>query len=479
MTHGRRFSVCIVMTLLWTSPLSAQTTPPNSGQNPVRTQESNSSETRRNGAPWRPQFQKTTTPVQPAGAERTGDSRITGGNPGLRASQRTANNTQSNDAPTSQGRRPLSGNVGNQPASVTQKTENSPGSRWVGRSESNRSPDASSTAAATLTRVTRNLSSLPNEAGQVWREYDISPYTSNIKNVEKPEQAVINWILQETGTTMWFHQPLGILSADSQRVYVYHTPEIHRQVRPIIDRFVKTRGQVQAIDLRLVTIGSPNWRAQVYPLLQPIEVSSPGVEAWMVSKENAAILLGALQRRGDYKEHSAGQVNNQDGQTLKLEKRTPVQFIRSLQWTPSQRPNFRQLMSQIQEGYSLEISSLSSLDNRTIEATIECEVDQVEKLQPVTIQVPNNNPVTLQVPQLVSWRLKERIRWPADQVLMLSCGVVASPDPQNRNPLPGFLGSKRRADALFFLEYRGPAIEAERPAVANTRGNLAPIEAKR
>ena len=35
--------------------------------------------------------------------------------------------------------------------------------------------------------------------------------------------------------------------------------------------------------------------------------------------------------------------------------------------------------------------------------------------------------VEIQVPQIVSWRLHERFRWPTNQVLLLSCGVVATP----------------------------------------------------
>lgn len=323
-----------------------------------------------------------------------------------------------------------------------------------------------------LTRITREMNSLPNSAGQVWREYDIRPYTSRISSVEKPQQAILDWILQETGREMWFNEPLGILSANRDRLLVYHTPEIHGVITPIVDRFVKTGGQLQSIDLNLVTVGNPNWRSDVYSLLQPIEVRSSGVEAWMVSKENAALLLSQLSRRVDFRQHSSGRLSAHDGQKLSIEKRSPVQFVQSLRWLPYSRPNFEPMMTQIDEGYQLSLSCLSSLDNRTIEATIYCEVDQVEKLQPISVSVPGvAAPVALQVPQLVNWRLKERFRWPSDQVLLLSCGVVATPDPQAGKPISRLVGGgKKRADALVFIEYRGPADGAERPAVAERRG---------
>ena len=60
----------------------------------------------------------------------------------------------------------------------------------------------------------------------MWREYDISPYTLRVQDVAKPEQAIIDWILRETGTEVWFAEPLGILSASSTTLRVYHTPEM-------------------------------------------------------------------------------------------------------------------------------------------------------------------------------------------------------------------------------------------------------------
>ena len=69
-------------------------------------------------------------------------------------------------------------------------------------------------------RVVKGSGTLPSDGGQIWREYDISPYTSRAKNQDKPEQAVIDWILRETGTDVWFSEPLGILSAGRKTLRV-------------------------------------------------------------------------------------------------------------------------------------------------------------------------------------------------------------------------------------------------------------------
>jgi len=322
-----------------------------------------------------------------------------------------------------------------------------------------------------ITRVTKSMNQLPNDAGQVWREYDITPYTHNIQGIDDPQQAILDWILKETGTDMWFNQPLGILNADRNQLRVYHTPEIQKIVHSIVDRFVNTRGQVQNLEVSLITIDNPNWRSSAYSVLQPIEVRSPGVEAWMLSKENAALLRAALARRGDFQDHGTGRIAHHDGQTVVLSKTKPVQFIRNFRWAFGQIPSYQPLVTIVEEGYTLEVSSLSSLDGNTVEASIQCRVDQVERLNTVKVDVPGaigatTDRISLQIPQLVSWRLQERFRWSDDQVLLLSCGVVASPAPESSTPinLPRLLGgTKQRADALLFVDYRGPQLPGNVP----------------
>jgi hypothetical protein len=310
------------------------------------------------------------------------------------------------------------------------------------------------------------------------------PYTSQVTNSDAPQQAIIEWILRQTGKEMWFRQPLGILSATREKLIVYHTPEIHNEIHALVDRFVYTRGQKSNAVLNLVTVANPSWRESAYNLLQPIDVHSPGVEAWLVSKEKASLLYNQLSQRSDFKNHSSGMVSLHNGQPLRVEKRAPVQFVRGLRWTPGQMPGYQPLLTQINEGYTLDLSFLDSLDGKSIEVSIACDVDQVERFTTVKVPVMNPTPgggpalnekMNLQIPQLVSWRLQERIRWPSDQVLVISCGVVAEPHSSPARPLAGLLEqNKGRADALLFIDFRGP--ESPRTAQTGTlQGNLAPL----
>ncbi|MGI9518821.1 MAG: hypothetical protein ACR2NP_17325 [Pirellulaceae bacterium] len=341
-----------------------------------------------------------------------------------------------------------------------------------------------------ITQVTRGMQQLPNDAGQVWRTYDISPYTYMIQNTNNPQQAVVDWILKETGTELWFSQPMGVLNAARNELHVYHTPEVQDRIKPIIDRFVNSRGQARVVGLKLATIASPDWRSSAFSMMQPVEVHSPGLEAWLMSKENAAILAGILRNRGDYQERSNSDLIVNDGQKYLLGRTQPVNFIRSLGWVNDGVGQYRPINDQIDEGYTLEFSTLSSIDGQSIEAIIGCQLNQIERVQPVTIELPgpagNVQPVQLQIPQLVSWEFDERFRWPADQVLVLSAGVVATPDPQRQALLgiPALLsGTRHRADALMFIEYKGVAQAAPQPTpaqgtAANSNG-LLPVTPRR
>jgi hypothetical protein len=328
---------------------------------------------------------------------------------------------------------------------------------------------AKRTVATPVTLVNQGAGVLPNDHGQIWREYDIRPYTSRVTNTERPEQAILDWILRDTGTEVWFSEPLGILNASKNTLRVYHTPEMQRLVLDIVDRFVSSQADAQAITLRMVTIGSPSWRTTAMSLLQPIDVKSAGVEAWVVSKENAAILLAQLRQRTDYREQNAASVPIHNGQSYTVTRTTPRSYVRSVRMRPDVWPGHELITGQMQEGFTLQLSPLMSLDGNTIDAVIKCEVDQIEKLVPVNVDIPSISGgaqrVQVQVPQVISWRLHERFRWPANQVLVLGCGVVASPTQERMGPLglpipPLPFTSGGRADALLLVESSGKASQA-------------------
>jgi len=315
----------------------------------------------------------------------------------------------------------------------------------------------------TRARVTNGRAELPNDAGQVWREYDISPYTMRVTSTNRPEQAIIDWILRETGYEAWHSEPLGILSATKRKLTVYHTPEMQAIVADIVDRYVSSEAETHAFSLRIVTIGNPNWRSKAMRLMKPVPVQSQGVEGWLLAKENAALLLAELQKRTDFREHSSPQLLVNNGQSTIVSSIRPRQYVRGAIPRENAFPGFEALTGQIDEGYSLQFSPLLSLDGQTIDAVLKLRLCQVEKMRPVMLDVPTTitprQRTQIEVPQMTQSNLHERFRWPVDEVLLLSVGVVATPGPTVGNPITTALAlptSPPRADALLFVESKGP-----------------------
>lgn len=311
---------------------------------------------------------------------------------------------------------------------------------------------------------------LPNTAGQVWKTYDLSPYTAEIRDVEKPEQAIVDWILRETGTDVWFGTPLGILSASQDQLLVYHTPEVQKQVESIVQPLLESRGTPYLLQLRLISVGNPNWRSRALSMMKPVPVRSAGVDAWLISKEDASLLLSEIGKRRDFKDHGSPRLVIPNGQSVALDKRKPRTYTRSISFDQDRWPGFQLAPGEINEGFGLSLSPMVNVAGSTIDAVIRCEIDQVEKFRNVNADVqPLSGPsqrVQLQVPQMVSWRLHERFRWPTDKVLVLSCGVVATPESDGPSlidslQLPASLPrSASRSDAMLFVECQGRASRA-------------------
>ena len=307
---------------------------------------------------------------------------------------------------------------------------------------------------------------LPNDAGQVWREYDISPYTLRVSDREHPERAVVDWVLRETGTDLWFTEPLGLLNASQHRLRVYHTPEVQETVASVVDRFLSTSTESHAFAMRLITVASPGWRSQALRTMTPVTVRTPGTEAWLVSKEEAVLLLNHLRGHSGYREHGTPDLLIYNGQQEALEYRRPRQYSKSVIFRPATFSGYEMKIGQIQEGFSLQLTPLMSRDGRTVDAVIKAQVDQIEKLQEVPVDVPGpggrSQRVVVQIPRLSGWQLHERFRWPADKVLVISRGVVATPAPvKNRrflfnNSMNAF--GQSRGDALLILECLGPVV---------------------
>lgn len=311
-----------------------------------------------------------------------------------------------------------------------------------------------------IARVTEGITALPNTQGQVWREYDISPYTMRVTSTKRPEQAIVDWILRETGYEAWHGEPLAILSASKNALRVYHTPAMHAVVAEIVDRFVAGEAESKAFALRVVTLDEPTWRSRSYRMMRPVTTHTPGVRAWLLRREDAAMLLADIKRHNDYREYSTPHLLVNNGQSAVVQSLRARPYIREVTLRSDTVFGYQPETAQVDEGFSLEFSPLLSLDGRLLDATIKCDIDQVEKLIPVGIDVPTvaapRQRTQLDVPQLLHNRFHERFRWPVDQVLLVNLGMVAMPPPPGgpslMQSIPLIGTTAGRADLLVFVE---------------------------
>ncbi len=330
---------------------------------------------------------------------------------------------------------------------------------------------------------------LPADAGQYWQTYDLRPYTKELTSIDRPHQAIVDWILRETGTEVWFTDPFGFVNADRDTLRVYHTEAMHNVVREMHERFVNGTTVPQLYGLRVMAVGNPNWRTRAHALMRSVPAQSPGVHAYLMSKENAAMFMAMMRGRTDYREISAVDMVVHNGQSQTLEQLRGRNFVADYQPVPGTWPPYMPTTGEIQEGYRLQLSPLLTVDKRMVDLVIQCHIDQVERLNPVLLDLPLQNgqsyTAQIHVPQVSSWRLHERFRWPSDQVLLLSCGVVASPTGTPNESLLGLSGNllgldrlltggRDRADALLMIEYRGDATgRVSRGAVATPEARAA------
>ena len=329
----------------------------------------------------------------------------------------------------------------------------------------------------TRAQVTKGSAQLPNDHGQVWREYDITPYTVRVESSEHPEQTIVDWILRETGYEAWHSTPVGLLSADRKVLRVYHTPQMQQTVADIVDRFVSNKAQNHGFGLRIITLKNPNWRTRALPLMTSIPVQSPGVQAWIMAREDAAVMLAEMRSRTDFREHSTAHQMVLNGQTSVVSTMRPRTYSKGIIANQTVWPGFQPEMGQIDEGFSLEFSPLLSTDGATTDAVVKLKLSQVEKMIAVQLEVPSpvaaNQKAQVEVPQMTMVQLHERFRWPTSHVLLLSVGVVATPGPEKSNMLtdviPG-MKSPPRADALLLVESAGTTTQLL-PSVAGAPGS--------
>ncbi|NBW96819.1 MAG: hypothetical protein EBR28_08840, partial [Planctomycetia bacterium] len=219
---------------------------------------------------------------------------------------------------------------------------------------------------------------LPNDAGQVWRTYDISPFVN--QNGPGSQRHVVDWVLQETGYAAWHGAVAASLSADESQIRCYHTPQIQSQVAGIAARFTADAAAPHRFSIRVLGVGSPAWRNDARALLDPIPAATPGVQAWIMSREEAAVLVAMLRRRGDCQELPTGPVLAGNGLPAVLSGGRKRPYVQDVVPRPDAWPGWQTLGASCDEGMALDVQPLLTSDGTAVEAVLRCRIDQIERM---------------------------------------------------------------------------------------------------
>ncbi len=342
-----------------------------------------------------------------------------------------------------------------------------------------------------IAKVTRSLEKIPHEHEQIWREYDITPYTKgrNFPAGSQPEQTVIDWIIRQTGVKTWHSNVFSTLSSDGEKLYVYHTKEVQLIVADIVDRFVTQRFVNDSCKIRAITLSRPDWIARNHQYLRPIPIVSPGIQGWILERNGAALLLQDLARRADFKEIAQPQLLLPNGVAHNVVSKKQRNYLRDVQPNAAALNGYAEDRVTIDEGFGLSFVPLALLDGQSMDAMIKLDIVQVEKMIPLMIDTPTTtNPrqrVEIESPQVACFKLDEQIRWPKNKVLLLDLGTIPMPtgnaeqtdSPNIFSGLTKNFTAGRRANVLLFIENTvGSAPNV--PAITPQPSSSAPLAAQ-
>ena len=316
-----------------------------------------------------------------------------------------------------------------------------------------------------IAKISATMERLPQEHGQIWREYDITPFTQG-RNFSTgsppPEQMLVDWIVRQTGTDIWNTGPFSVLTATSEKLYVYHTVEVQLIVADIVDRFVNPQLWNEACTLRIVSIARPDWRNRGHSQMQPIPIATQGVQGWVMERSSAQNLLQELARRADFRELIPPQPFIVHGIQHNVAVTRQRQYLRDVQPNPSVFNGIAEDRGAIDEGIGLSITPLALLDDQNMAVTIKLDIAQIERMLSTMVEVssPTNarQRIQIEAPQMAHFRLDEIVRFPKSRVLLLDLGTIPLPnaaDEDSRNVLTDIargINPARRGNVLIFIE---------------------------
>jgi len=257
-------------------------------------------------------------------------------------------------------------------------------------------------------------------------QYDLGPYARSVPAGVEPGRVVVDWIIRETGLPAWHGARPAVLSATRDRLLVYQTRAMHERVRAIVSRFVRPPQPNVTLQVAIFDDADPAWRRGLLHLLQPIYSGPQGQQVWLLAPEDLALVGGRLASRLQAGSDRQRLVKTPNGVPAELQWRWPVNYAVAAELSPGWQAAYRPVLRSLQQGLTLRITPLWTLDGKAIDLYLQIETSRVIKLHRIRSPAPlisGTQSTTADVPEVAATNLEHTVRCPLDRALLVSVGM--------------------------------------------------------
>ncbi len=294
------------------------------------------------------------------------------------------------------------------------------------------------------------------QSGQFWKEYSLTSYSSRLPTVSQPQQAVVDWIMNQTGPETWHGEVPAVLSATRARLRVFHTNEVQAQVAEIVERFTRPIQPQVLMRVQIFATTDLNWRSGLVHLLKPAAIGPDGQHVWLIAPEDASLVRNRLKLDRQPNAISK-QIMAYNGQPTAIETGQPVNYISGLELASGLYMAYQPVVDRLNEGIKATFTPLWTTDATAVDIEFRVTSRVVKRLhyaQGVAPLSSGNQEAIVQVPEVSSTSFEQSLRWPATQVLLMSCGVQVGNVSAKRGP---FSFSPSASELLILVELDPPA----------------------
>lgn len=293
--------------------------------------------------------------------------------------------------------------------------------------------------------------------GQIWKQYDISSYTSRFPNMSRPESVVSDWILMETGFEVWHSEIPAMLNVTHDAVNVYHTPEIQSRVEGVIQRFVNVEPMGHQFRVYVFTVNAPFWRQKLGNMLSPIPSYSMGSQAWTVAPEELKDLVQIFEKTPGYTNHLTEAKLIPNGQRFSTNLIRTRRYTRNFYIQPDsgKSPEPEQVL--MDDGFSFELMPLITADGTMVDAQVKLQINHLDRFLSINIVPPGGMSRTserIEVPMVGQFRFRERYAWSTEKALLISPGLTPPLTSTGEDASFSLLNSTQRVETLILIVYR-------------------------